>query len=240
MDMNIDIAATPEDVVQRCARHVIDQLQAALDARGVARIALAGGTTPRRLYAELAQNHSNDIDWSSVEFYFGDERNVPLDHPDSNFRMASESLFTPLGIAPRRLFPIVSPQQRDPEYDAENYERQLRTWSSGPVPTLDIALLGMGEDGHFASLFPDTLALNERERLVVVNPIPKLHAHRLTMTFPMFEAARSVCFLVTGANKHDAFASLRGNDMDTPTRRLIQSRATDWFVDQACAEGSGP
>ncbi len=240
MDMNIDIAATPEDVVQRCARHVIDQLQAALDARGVARIALAGGTTPRRLYAELAQNHSNDIDWSSVEFYFGDERNVPLDHPDSNFRMASESLFTPLGIAPRRLFPIVSPQQRDPEYDAENYERQLRTWSSGPVPTLDIALLGMGEDGHFASLFPDTLALNERERLVVVNPIPKLHAHRLTMTFPMFEAARSVCFLVTGANKHDAFASLRGNDTDTPTRRLIQSRATDWFVDQACAEGSGP
>lgn len=240
MDMNIDIAATPEDVVQRCARHVISQLQEALDARGVARIALAGGTTPRRLYAELAQNHANDIDWSSVEFYFGDERNVPLDHPDSNFRMANESLFTPLGIAPRRLFPIISPQQRDPEYDAENYERQLRTWSSGPVPTLDIALLGMGEDGHFASLFPDTLALNEQERLVVVNPVPKLHAHRLTMTFPMFEAARSVCFLVTGANKHEAFSALKEEGPDTPAHRLIQCRATDWFVDRACAEGAGP
>jgi len=240
MDMNIDIADTPESVVQRCARYVVEQLQAALDARGIARIALAGGLTPRRLYAELASNHARNLDWSNVEFYFGDERNVPLDHPDSNFRMVNESLFQPLGIAPRRIFPIISPQQRDPEYDAENYERQLRAWSSGPVPVLDLALLGMGEDGHFASVFPDTRAVEEQEHLVVVNPVPKLHAHRLTLTFPMFEAARSICFLVIGDNKHDAFDSVRQATADTPTLRLTKARPTDWFIDRACAEGSSP
>lgn len=235
--MNIDIADTPEAVVQHCARYIVDKLQAALDARGIGRIALAGGRTPRRLYAELASSHANALDWSSVEFYFGDERNVPLDHPDSNFRMVNENLFLPLGIAPRRIFPMVSPQQRDPEHDAENYERQLRAWSSGPVPILDLALLGMGEDGHFASLFPETEALEEQEHLVVVNPVAKLHSHRLTLTFPVFEAARSVCFLVIGVNKHETFVSIQQQQGDTPTLRLARTRPTDWFVDRACAEG---
>lgn len=235
--MNVNIAETPDQVMQACAAYVVETLGQALSERGVARIALAGGTTPRRLYAELATHYRHAIDWVGVEFFFGDERNVPLDHPDSNFRMANETLFIPLDIQARQIFPIISPNQQDPEHDAENYERQLRSWSAGPVPRMDLALVGMGEDGHFASLFPDTPALQEREHLVVVNPVDKLHAHRITLTFPLFEQARSVCFLVTGSSKHDTFRDVQAGRGDTPALRLARQRPTDWFVDQACANG---
>lgn len=237
MSATADIHAYPraEDAFAGCAEFLIERLGAAVRARGIARIALAGGNTPRRLYQRLATRHRDALDWQSVEFYFGDERNVPLDHPESNFRMARTALFEPLGIQPHRTFPLISHQQRDPELDADSYEALLRGWSAGAVPRFDVTLLGLGSDGHFASLFPDTPALAERERLVVVNPVAKLHGHRLTLTFPVFEAARDVVFLVLGADKRESLARVRDGRTELPAERLAAKRPTHWFVDHAAA-----
>ena len=224
---------SPEATFAACADWLVDRLAAAIRARGMARIALAGGSTPRRLYQLLANRYRDALEWQQVEFYFGDERNVPLDHPDSNFRMARLALFEPLGIQPHRTFPMISDQQRDPERDADSYELLLRRWTAGRVPRFDVVLLGLGSDGHFASLFPETPALNERERLAVVNPVAKLHGHRLTLTFPVFEAARDVVFLVTGADKQDALARVREGHEQLPAEILASKRPTHWFVDQA-------
>ena len=223
----------PEATFATCADWLVERLAAAIRTRGVARIALAGGSTPRRLYQLLADRYRGALEWQRVEFYFGDERNVPLDHPDSNFRMARIALFEPLGIQPHRTFPMISDQQRDPERDAEAYEDILRRWTAGRVPRFDVALLGLGSDGHFASLFPDTPALAERKRLAVVNPVAKLHGHRLTLTFPVFEAARDVVFLVTGADKQAALARIREGHDQLPAETLASKRPTRWFVDQA-------
>ena len=222
----------PEATFAACADWLVDHLAAAIRARGVARIALAGGSTPRRLYHMLAQRYRNALEWQRVEFYFGDERNVPRDHPNSNFRMARQALFEPLGIQPHRTFPMISDQQRDPERDAQAYEDILRSWTAGRVPRFDVTLLGLGSDGHFASLFPDTPALAERDRLTVVNPVPKLHGHRLTLTFPVFEAAREVVFLVIGADKQPALERIREGHEQLPAETLASRRATQWFVDQ--------
>ncbi len=233
MSATADIHAHPraEDVFSACAEFLVERLATAVRARGVARIALAGGGTPRRLYQLLASRYRDALDWQAVEFYFGDERNVPLDHPDSNFRMARLSLFEPLGIQPHRTFPMISDQQRDPERDADAYEMALRQWTAGKVPRFDVTLLGMGSDGHFASLFPDTPALGERKRLVVVNPVAKLHGHRLTLTFPVFETARDVVFLVLGEDKLEALARVREGRTELPAERLAAKRPTHWFVD---------
>ncbi|KTG16965.1 MULTISPECIES: 6-phosphogluconolactonase [unclassified Guyparkeria] len=223
---------TPEATFVACADWLVECLSEAIRMRGVARIALAGGSTPRRLYQLLANRYRGALEWQRVEFYFGDERNVPLDHPNSNFRMARQSLFEPLGIHPHRTFPMISDQQRDPQRDAEAYEDTLRRWTAGRVPRFDVTLLGLGSDGHFASLFPDTEALSERTRLAVVNPVPKLHGHRLTLTFPVFEAAREAVFLVTGGSKQTALARIREGHDQLPAERLASTRPTHWFVDQ--------
>ena len=214
-----------------CAKHLAGRLGEAIRERGMARIALAGGSTPRRLYRLLAEHYRTAVPWDRVEFYFGDERNVPMDHPDSNFLMARRALFEPLGIPPHHCFPMISDHQSDPERDARDYEETLRRWAAGPVPRFDVTLLGMGEDGHFASLFPDSPALNVRDRLVAVNPVEKLHSHRLTLTFPVFEQARDVVFLVVGEDKQAAIRRIRESCHDRPAERLAASRPTDWFVD---------
>jgi len=223
---------TADETFDACARHLAERLARAVGERGLARIALAGGSTPRRLYRLLAERYRTAVPWDRVEFYFGDERNVPMDHPDSNFLMARRALFEPLGIPPQHTFPMISDHQADPEGDARDYEATLRRWAAGSVPRFDVTLLGMGEDGHFASLFPDSPAINVRDRLVTVNPVEKLHSHRLTLTFPVFEQAREVVFLVIGEDKRQALRRIREGRHDLPAERLATSRPTDWFVDR--------
>ncbi|WP_372591546.1 6-phosphogluconolactonase [Guyparkeria sp.] len=224
---------TASETFSACAAFLAERLAEAIRERGVARMALAGGSTPRRLYLTLAEHFHDALPWDRVEFYFGDERNVPMDHPKSNFLMARQALFEPLGIPPHHTFPMVSDHQSDPERDARAYEATLHRWAASSVPRFDVALLGMGEDGHFASLFPDTPALNERHRLVTVNPVEKLHCHRLTLTAPVFEQARDVVFLVIGAEKRPAVARIREGYTDLPAERLAAGRPTDWFVDRS-------
>lgn len=228
---------TPADLMPVCATAVCAVLAEAINTRGVARIALAGGNTPAALYDELARQPQS-LDWAKVEFYFGDERSVPQDHPDSNFRLAHRHLLAPLSIDPARVFPLVSNPPHALPTEASRYSTLLARFAEHGVPVFDLVLNGMGDDGHFASLFPDTPALSERHEWVVVNPVTRLATERLTLTFPVFEAARRVFFLVTGQNKHAAFAAIDQPDSPLPSARLARARPTDWFVDRACAEGS--
>jgi 6-phosphogluconolactonase len=236
----IDLHAYPtsSQALAGCAAFMATKIAQAIVQRGVARIALAGGNTPKALYALLAHPPLADlIDWRCVEFYFGDERAVPQTHPDSNYRMAQTHLFTPLGIKPSQIFPMISHPMQPLGIEATRYQHELERWAAGGLPVFDFILNGMGDDGHFASLFPATPALAEQNHWVVANPVPQQQTERLTLTYPVFEAARTVCFLVIGSAKHPAFSALTQTDNPSPAARLVQNRRTDWFVDDACRNG---
>jgi 6-phosphogluconolactonase len=161
----------------------------AIEARGVFRIALAGGSTPCRLHRILTEApYRENIPWDRIEFFFGDERTVPPDHSDSNYRMARDTLLTELDIAPERVHRMQA-EHRDLTGAARGYQEEIASafdvTRDGPPPPFDLILLGMGEDGHTASLFPETEALLERERWVVGNEVPKLGVQRMTFkTYP--------------------------------------------------------
>jgi 6-phosphogluconolactonase len=160
-------------------------------------VALSGGNTPKHLYEILAQPPFRDnVNWDALELFFGDERAVPQDHPDSNYRMVSETLLKKTHVTAHRM--------RAEAGDAQGYERlvrqRVREQQDG-IPVFDLILLGMGPDGHTASLFAGTEALGERRRLVVMNDVPQLHARRMTFTYPVLNAARRAWVLVTGKDK---------------------------------------
>lgn len=167
------------------------------------RVALAGGTTPQALYELLASaEYRNRVAWEQVSFFFGDERAVPPDHPDSNYRAADDALFRPLDISDKNIYRMKA-EMPDLDAAAADYERELRAAFEGePVPSFDLIFLGMGPDGHTASLFPGSPALAERKRLVVpVTDAPKPPLRRFTLTIPVLNAAKLVLFMATGADK---------------------------------------
>ena len=194
----------PRDVVRTknfvtdAARFILEQARAALAARGEFRIALSGGHTPRPVYAEFGRI-AHDLPWNSIRFTFGDERCVPPDDSESNFRMARESLFDPQTIPGKSIMRLRG--EIDPARAAQEYEDALNFLAAERGETIyrhDLILLGMGDDGHTASLFPETAALDEQVRRVVANFVPKLKAWRLTMTLPLLNQSRQVLFLVRG------------------------------------------
>ena len=207
----------------------------AIGKRGFFHVALSGGSTPRALYRRLTKPpHRAAIPWESVRFFFGDERSVPPDNERSNFRMARKELFDPLQIAPRRIFRMKGEEL--PGRAAESYERSLRAHVPGRPPRLDLVLLGLGEDGHTASLFPDTPALGEERRLVAANFMPGSREPRITLTFRAINAARRVIFLVSGAGKAAVVAGVlqeRGRRKDLPAARVNPARGTLlWLLDE--------
>ncbi len=206
-------------------------------------VALSGGSTPRRLYQLLsAPPHRDQIDWKSVEFFWGDERCVPPDHKDSNYRMAREALLERVPIPTQQVHRIKA-ESPDRAAAARAYQEELARVcgvdAGGPPPRLDLILMGMGPEGHTASLFPYTTALKETTRWVVVNHVPKLAADRITMTLPILNQAREFLFLVAGADKADALADvLEGPPQpDKLPAQSIQPTAgrVVWFVDRPAA-----
>jgi len=186
--------------------------------RGVFTVALSGGTTPRTLYELLAQPpYVNVIPWADTHLFWGDERYVPPDHPDSNFAMASQALIDHVPIPAQNLHRIPT-EPAAPEKAAETYAQMLRTLFAGfgalsekeRLPVFDLMLLGLGPDGHTASLFPDSPVLNEQHRWVMATPAPRLapRVRRITLTFPVINAARNVVFLVAGAEKRSIIQSI--------------------------------
>ena len=205
-------------------------------------VALSGGSTPRALYRLLAEPPFGEaIDWRRVHLFWGDERFVPPDHPDSNYRLAREAFISRVPIPAANVHPIPT-EGGDPEATAAQYEETLRHFFATPegeMPHFDLILLGMGAEGHTASLFPGSPALDEHDRLVVATYIPKLGAWRLTLTPPVLRCARHVLFLVSGLDKASALREVLEGPYD-PRRLPAQVARPDkgdltWLADGAAA-----
>jgi len=196
---------TPDDLSREAAAAIVELARAAIRERGRFAIVLSGGRTPRALYRLLATTHRDDVDWARVHFFWGDERWVPSTDPLSNFRMASEALIDHIPCSRTHVHPI--PVDADsPDAAAREYEHRLRGFWGDKGPGPDLLLLGMGSDGHTASLFPDSPALDERSRWVVATQAPAEPRQRVTLTIPGINRAMNIFVLVSGGDKQSAFA----------------------------------
>jgi len=193
------------------AEKIVEIANKAIEENGRLTIALAGGSTPKSLYQLLAgAKFKNQVDWTKVFFFFGDERNVSSDDAESNYRMAKENLFASLQISDENIFRWQT-ELNDPKKIAEDYEVLLKVFFAlfeDELPKFDLILLGIGADGHTASLFPFTEALKEGKKIVAVNWVEKLNTNRLTFTYPTINNARNVVFLISGESKAEALKEI--------------------------------
>ncbi len=228
------IAPTAERAAMRVADVIAHAAAMAVRERGRFTLALAGGRTPLAAYAHLAA--APDMPWARTHLFWSDERCVPPDHPDSNFGAAAGVLLSRAPIPPDHVHRIRG--EAGPDDEARRYESVLRETVGGVPPRLDVILLGLGEDGHTASLFPGSPALDERARLVVaVDPPPGVVHRRITFTLPLILAGRGVVFLATGAAKAEAVARvLIAHDEALPATRVLTARAqVVWVLDEEAA-----
>jgi 6-phosphogluconolactonase len=221
------------------AEKLLEIANEAIETNGSFAVALAGGSTPKSLYRLLAgAEFKNKIDWSKVFFFFGDERNVAPDNAESNYRMAYANLFSPLQIAEENIFRWQT-ELEDASLIAEAYEKTLSRFFKTRFPQFDLFLLGMGDDGHTASLFPFMPAINETERIAVANPVEKLDTIRFTLTFPVINNARNVIFLVKGADKSETLRQVLHGEFQPgkyPAQRVKPIAGNlFWLVDQEAA-----
>jgi 6-phosphogluconolactonase len=235
--VSVNVYDNPEDLAQAAASEFAARAGEAIGERGRSAVVLAGGSTPRAMYGFLARDYRDRIDWNNVHVFFGDERGVPPDHDDSNYKMARESLLdhVPLGSVHRMQGEL------PPDEAAEAYEQELRDFfGPGDLPRFDLILLGTGDDGHTASLFPETSALEVHDRWAVANPVPKLETTRITLTVPVINAARTVYFLVAGEGKAGPVAEiLEGNPdpREYPASLIQPANGPTWMLDRAAASG---
>lgn len=232
----IEVAADAAGLATRAATRIISTARRAIADRGQCILMLSGGTTPRATYARLAtEEFAKQVDWARVHITLGDERCVPYDDPRSNFRMVRDILTSKVPIPDGNLHPI--PVDRAPTDAALAYERTLRSLLGTGQP--DLVLLGLGDDGHTASLFPGHAAVRERVRWVVAEEIAEQVMWRITVTPPLLNAAREIIFLVSGAAKADVLRSVLEppRDPDSLPAQVIHpgSGRLDWLVDEAAA-----
>src|SRR5271168_2610682 len=220
------VDTTADAVSRRAAQYLVDGIAAAVAARGKARIAISGGNTPKGTFELLATSpYREQTPWDKLELYWVDERCVPPDHADSNYRMTNEALLSKVPLVAERVHRMEG--ELAPEVAAARYESTIRNsfkLEGAETPTFDLVLLGMGDDGHTASLFPHTEALNEMSHIVVPNHVPQKDAWRITLTWPVINQGREVAFLIEGAGKahvlHDVF--LGPYQPDTYPSQLIR------------------
>jgi len=216
-----------KDFLNEAVAFIEKEAAAAIAARGEFRIALSGGNTPRPVYETLAKRGGDAL--KAWIFTFGDERCVPPDSDQSNYRMAKESLFDHANIPAENILRILG--EEDPAVAAQKYEDALRARSPEGLYRHDLLLLGMGDDGHTASLFPGTEALKVTDRWVVSNFVPKFNTHRVTMTYPLLDAARHVCFLVNSKGKDAILEEVFSGKSNYPSAAVAPTdgRLT-WFL----------
>ena len=232
--MSVKVFDTPEDLAAAAAGAFTEEAAEAIARRGRFAVALAGGSTPKSTYEILARDYASSVDWTHVHVFFGDERTVPPDHEDSNYRMAREALLDHVPVG------SVHPMRGEllPEEAAALYERELRAFFEEEPPVFDLIMLGIGGDGHTASLFPETSALEVTDRTVVANPVLKLGTTRITLTAPVLKAAREVFFLVAGEGKAEALKEILRGDADPreyPAKLVQPPGGPTWMVDRAAA-----
>jgi 6-phosphogluconolactonase len=217
--------------VADAAAFILDQARKAVAERNEFRIALSGGNTPAPVYARFAAE-ARDFAWQSVRFTFGDERCVPPDDPQSNFRMARENLFIPAAVPDKSVMRMRG--EIDPQIAAQEYEQHLDVVAAERHELMyqhDLILLGLGEDGHTVSLFPETAALEETARRVVANFVPRLGAWRLTFTFPLINHARHILFLVGASKDPQLIERVLEGDPQFPAARVKPSTGdVTWII----------
>lgn len=237
MQKTVEVLPDKTALIERSLEVVLPRMQAAIQERGQVTIALAGGGTPKPLYEAIA---TQDLPWDKIHVFWGDERYVSADHPDSNQGMARHAWLDQVNIPEANIHPM-STDAQNPTADAQKHEDHLREFFKVPVgefPRFDIILLGIGDDAHTASLFPHTDALQMTDRLVTVGN--KDGQPRITFTAPLINHARCVIFLVAGASKQSALAQIFASEADPLTypARFIQPQGELWwFLDEAAGQG---
>lgn len=244
MSRQFVVLPTPAAVDEAAADRIVGAARNAIRRRGRFRLALSGGSTPPAIYALLsAPPRVGSVDWSRVEFFWADERAVPPDHPDSNFGLARALLLERVpGVMPGAIHRMPA-DATDRDAAANRYQAELaHSFGVAPdasrPPRLDLVWLGMGRDGHTASLFPGSTALAEGRRWVVASWAPLPAAWRMTFTLPLINAARAVLVVATGTDKATALRSVRSGSRALPAGR-VRARSTLWLVDaRAAGEGA--
>ena len=235
------ITSDKNELCAIAADYWMECYRSTLDTAPLFHVALSGGSTPKSLYQLLATDkYSDQIDWQKVHLYFGDERCVPLDHPDSNFLMAKTALIDHVDIPPQNVHPVKI-VENDPARCAAEYQRQLAdvmVCESNAIPRFDLVLLGMGEDGHTASLFPGTPILQQRERWVSEVYVSHLDSWRVSLTYPIINNAHKILVLVSGANKADKISEILTapvTEPKYPIQGIVPKGDILWLVDKAAA-----
>ena len=251
------------ELVRGLSKVVVDLAYVCQQHHGKFVAALSGGSTPEPFYNMLATSEfSKLVDWKNCYFFLSDERCVPQDSEESNFRMVHDHLFSKVPVPEKNIFKLIDPE-KDPEKAASLYEKEIRTYceTEENLPQFDLILLGLGADGHTASLFPGTSALTEKEKLCVANHVPSLNTSRITFTYPLINNARNVYFLVKGESKKDIVKSVllerkeeypashvgakpprtkeeqeEKECAQTCTVKLCESNSTEWYLDEAAAQ----
>jgi 6-phosphogluconolactonase len=238
-ELSVRIFDDPSALMRAAAGEIVLAAQAAVDERGRFTWALGGGSTPRALYRLLASDpYRERMPWSAIHFFWGDERHVPPDHPDSNFRMAREAMLDAVPVPPENIHRVRA-EEPDAQRAAAEYEAALRSFfalASGELPRFDLILLGLGKEGHTASLFPESPVLHERERLVAAPWVEAQKTFRVTLTPPVLNHARRAMFLVSGEEKADALrAVLEGpREPERYPAQIVEGNRL-WMVDRSAA-----
>lgn len=234
---NIAIPGNHEKTIQFCVDQFLTYGNAAISEHGNFAVALSGGSTPKEIYQCLAKpEHRNKLDWSKVLLFWSDERCVPHDSPESNYRMAMENGFSKLPLLKENIFPI--PTEGDPNANAQTYEDLIIKHVHSQ--SFDLMTLGMGEDGHTASLFPKTHGLHPNERLVIANFIPQMNAWRITLTFDCINASQHIAIYVLGKSKANMVKKALTDTYDPdnlPIQRVgTPSHKALWILDNDSAK----
>ena len=241
---NTILCQNPSDLARRAAEEFVRLANLYVTENGRFSVVLSGGSTPKSLYALLATpEFCNSIRWSQVYLFWGDERCVPPDHPDSNYRMAHEALISKVPIPKENIFRMKG--ERSPQDAADEYEQELIKYfnlTEATLPCFDLILLGLGEDGHTASLFPGSIALTETKHLVTAPYVEHLKTHRLTLTLPVLNNSAFIFFLVAGINKAPVLREVlqsESDENDFPAQKINpQKGKLVWFVDRAAANSN--
>ena len=241
VNRTVEVFANGTEIARRAADDVVRIATEATTARGVFTIALAGGSTPKVLYALLAEHPSlrNSLPWDKMKVFFGDERHVGPGHPDSNFQMASDTMLSKAPLLPEQIHRIKG-EYADTAQAAAEYEEGIRrefALTPGAFPRFDLILLGMGNEGHTLSLFPGTKALRETQKIMTSNWVGKLYTERVTLTAPAANNAANIIFMIAGTDKACALkAVLEGpHEPDQLPAQMIRpvNGTLSWLVDQA-------
>lgn len=231
------IQSTPEQVALAARNWFVSIAIMSILQRDRCLVALSGGSTPKRLYQLLAELPEGLIDWSRVHLFWGDERNVPSDHPDSNYRMVREALLDRI-VGEKPVVHAIPTDGSTPCEAANNYERTMRSIAGSSPFVFDIVLLGLGDDAHTASLFPETAALKVTNRWAIENEVPKLNTTRISLTAPILNSSRNTAFLVCGESKQWALGKIHSAERNAtlyPAQLIRPIGDLWWFLDEAAS-----